>query len=192
MFFSTDNKQQITIINWEMEVKDAETPTKFVNEPSGSLYCPICRKLFENPSISITCGHTFCRSCVSGQLKRSSMVCPLDSAQVDMNNLVPNKAVQGQVEDVLIYCRHGLAGDHLEGEDWMLEETGCKEHIKLGQRDDHEQNCPKEWISCPNSRECIKFRREDLTNHMKDCSFHSCPNESQGTINKDFHIKSNF
>ena len=168
-----------------MEIKAPDDqPTKFVNKPSGSLYCPICRKLFQNPSISITCGHTFCRSCVGGPVTRSqNMICPIDSTQIELASLVPNKAVQGQVEDLLIYCRHSLSENKpVVGEDWELDETGCKEQIKLGERDDHEQNCPKEWINCPNSKECIRARREDLTTHLKDCSFHPCPNESQGRV----------
>ena len=167
-----------------MEIKrSAEQPIKFVNEPSGSLFCPICRKLFQNPSISISCGHTFCRSCVSGQLKRSQMLCPIDSVQIELSSLVPNKAVQGQVEDLLIYCCHGLLREgHIVGEDWELDETGCKEKIKLGEREDHEQNCPKEWVDCPNTKKCMGIRREDLVTHLKDCLFHLCPNESQGII----------
>ncbi|XP_066917138.1 E3 ubiquitin-protein ligase TRAF7-like [Clytia hemisphaerica] len=167
---------------------DEELQTRFVNEPSNSLFCPICRKLFQDPSISIACGHTFCRSCVDSRLRsRSHMTCPLDNAQIETNSLVPNKAVQGQVEDLLIYCRYGLIPNPLEeGSEWEIDNTGCTEHIRLGQRYEHEEVCGKAWVDCPNSKECERMRKEELDTHLRNCSKHICPNQKKGCSFKGF------
>ena len=159
-----------------------EIPTKFVNAPSGSLFCPLCEKLFQDPVISIACGHTFCRPCVDNRLITiPRMSCPVDNAQVELNNLVPNKAVQGQLEDLLIYCRHGLIASD-SNEEWDFDEDGCREQIKLGDRHEHEDTCLMVWMNCPNSKQCTRFRKESLNDHLMGCPYHVCPNESKGIL----------
>ena len=161
-----------------------EIPTKFVSKPSNSLYCPLCRKLFCDPVISITCGHTFCRPCLEANNgMRTTFSCPVDQKPVDIDNLVPNRALQGQLEDLLIYCRHALHRVDSQ-EDFELDDDGCKEHITLGTRSEHEDTCPSAWTPCPNSsNNCGLFRRMDLQQHLTECAYFKCRHcEYRGTI----------
>lgn len=154
-----------------------EVPTKYVNEPSRSLKCPCCEGVFHNPVISIGCGHTFCKDC-TGQL---SLHCPLDQTPFNGSSFVANRALQGQLDELEIYCRHGLMRYDSE-EDFVVDENGCPEKVTLNQREEHELICQYAWVPCPNSSIfCGKFRKKDLDEHLKSCNRYQCSNSSLGT-----------
>jgi len=159
----------------------ADLPTKFVNKPSNALHCNLCNKIFHDPVISMNCGHTFCRQCIADSfMTLNHAICPVDQKHIDVNCLVPNHAVTGQLEDLLIFCRHGLRRVDSD-EDFQFDDAGCKEHITLGLRDEHENICSSALIPCPNSsNHCGKFRRIALKDHLVLCSYHTCINEEKG------------
>lgn len=167
-------------------------PTKFVSQPSTSLFCSLCQKLFQDPVISIGCGHTFCRNCIDNRLLvMTHLTCPVDNVRIELNNIVPNRAVQGQLEDLLIYCCHGLNRTDSDDE-FELEDGGCKEQISLGKRYEHEEHCLMAWVPCTNcSNQCGKFRKKDLTAHLTNCLHHICPNENKGEVYGIFIININ-
>ena len=159
-------------------------PTKFVTEPSSSLKCPMCGHLFREPVISTCCGHTFCRICVNGpqSADKSKIMCPVDAVVMNSDNFVPNRAVQGQLEDLLIFCRHGLYRVDSD-EELLTDEEGCKEHIPFGRRHEHEENCLSAWIPCPNSSNyCGMFRRRDFEQHLQMCTHVPCQFKEQGSV----------
>ena len=164
-------------------------PTKFVVQPSDSLKCPMCRELFNDPVISTQCGHTFCRSCIrngsspNGTSSLSS--CPIDHKVLMRSSLVSNLAVQGQIEDLHIYCCHGLTRADSE-EDFEIDSTGCSEKIPLGRRSEHEELCAFAIVPCPNSsNQCGKFRRKALEDHLQVCTQYRCKHSGRG-IDVDF------
>ena len=148
-------------------------PTKFVEEPSA-LLCPVCKKVFTEPVISVKCGHTFCRTCIE-ELIRNGRNCPLDDQECDSNQLVLNRAVMGQIEDLHIYCCHGLTtGDR--GVTYETDPMGCKEVVRLGRRDEHENVCQFARVSCPIGGEtCGPLRKHQLERHMASCNRVPCP-----------------
>ena len=159
-------------------------PIKFVAEPSSSLKCPLCEGLFRDPVISTKCGHTFCRQCVTSQVRNGSssitLICPIDQTSFNITEVVPNKAVVAQLEDLLIYCRHGLIR-YDSDEDFMIDDTGCPDRIQLGRRHEHENQCPYALLPCPNSsNHCGKFRRRDIENHLRICPRVPCPYSGKG------------
>ena len=158
-------------------------PTKFVNQPSNSLYCQICQKLFHDPVISIRCGHTFCRPCLENHVgTRAILDCPVDNKSIDVNSLVPNRALQGQLEDLLIYCRHSLHRVDSD-DDFQISEDGCKEHITLGRRAEHEDHCLSAWVPCPNSsNHCGLFRKRDFEDHLLLCQHNPCKYYKKGSL----------
>ena len=113
-------------------------PTKFVEEPQA-LICPVCKKIFREPVISIKCGHTFCRICIE-EMIRNGLTCPMDEQECDSGQLVLNRAVIGQIDDLQIYCSHGLVSND-GGRTYEQDPLGCKEVIRFGRREEHESKC---------------------------------------------------
>ena len=159
-------------------------PTKFVVRPSESLKCPICRELFSDPVISTQCGHTFCRRCIrngSVNVKSTSSSCPIDGKVLLKSSLVSNLAVQGQIEDLHIYCCHGLTRTDSEEDLIEIDKTGCPEKIPMGKRSEHEDVCVYAIVPCPNSsNQCGKFRRRVLEEHLQVCTQYRCSFSSRG------------
>ncbi|CAH3032173.1 unnamed protein product [Pocillopora meandrina] len=158
-------------------------PTKFVVQPSESLKCPICRELFKDPVISTQCGHTFCRNCIRNGVSltgNATTKCPLDGTILQRTHLVSNLAVRGQIEDLLIHCRHGLTRSDSE-EDFDIDSSGCQERISFGRRREHEDLCGFALVPCPNSsNQCGKFRRKCLEEHLKVCAQYRCQYSVKG------------
>lgn len=159
------------------------SPTKFVVTPSESLKCPICKEIFNDPVISTQCGHTFCRNCIRNGASitgNSTSKCPLDGTTLLRLHLVSNLAVKGQIEDLLIYCRHGLTRSSSD-EDFEIDSAGCQEKILFGQRADHEETCEFAIVPCPNSsNQCGKFQRRTLEDHLKICTQYRCQYSVKG------------
>lgn len=160
-----------------------ERPTKYAEEPS-SLLCPVCRRIFEEPIISVKCGHTFCRQCIE-DLVRAGNMCPLDGQACDSGKLVLNLAIMGQLADLKIYCCHGLIpldpslisshSDAGGAERYESDPNGCPLKICIGQRKEHEDNCQFAWVECPIAGSaCGRMRKRELESHMEVCSNVPC------------------
>ena len=159
----------------------SKQPTKYVSEPPP-LVCPVCKKVFSQPIISVKCGHTFCKHCIE-ELIRIGQTCPLDDQSCDSGQLVLNRAIVGQLEDLQIYCQYGLRptlssadqGDQDEVE-YERDPEGCPEVLKIGERDAHEQSCPYAFVECPVGSElCGQIRRMQLEEHLEKCTGIPCP-----------------
>ena len=149
------------------------TPTKFVEEPVA-LLCPVCKKVYTEPVISIKCGHTFCKSCIE-ELIGKGQTCPIDNLTCDSNQLVLNRAVSNQIDDLLIYCHHGLISVD-KGKSWKEDGSGCKEVVSLGKRLEHEATCKFAKVLCPvGGQLCGSLRSYQLERHMPACTQVPCP-----------------
>lgn len=147
--------------------------TKFVNEPAA-LICPVCQKIFREPVISVRCGHTFCQQCIESMI-RAGTPCPVDDVQCDTGQLVLNRAVSGQIDDLLIYCCHGLIS-HNNGLSCEKDEGGCSEVIRFGDRQHHEDSCGYSKTVCPVGGEaCGLLRKHAVEDHLSKCTKAPCP-----------------
>ncbi len=163
----------------------AERATKFVEEPAP-LLCPVCKKVFAEPIISVKCGHTFCKVCIEG-LVNAGKRCPLDDQGCDAVQLVLNLAIMGQLADLKIHCCYGIrpsgtsagvtSGSSRDKEvEYEVDPDGCPEQIRLGQRLEHEDNCTYALVECPVAGEgCGLVRKRDLERHMEICASVPCP-----------------
>ena len=62
---------------------------------------------------------------------RDGSTCPLDEQECDSGQLVLNRAVMGQIEDLPVYCCHGLISVD-GGRTYEQDPAGCKEVIRFG------------------------------------------------------------
>ncbi|XP_033754301.1 E3 ubiquitin-protein ligase TRAF7-like isoform X2 [Pecten maximus] len=157
--------------------RDSETedglPVLLVEEPSPHLKCTVCKHLYLDPVISVKCGHTFCRKCAF-RITR----CPIDSQPCDTTQLVVNRIVVGQIEDLLIHCRYGVT--KTDG-GFTSDPSGCQEHIVIGKREEHEANCVYAPVPCPNNAgRCGRFRKSELDQHLEVCHFTPCGHCEKG------------
>lgn len=170
---------------WRLgEMSAGQCPTKYVSEPSP-LLCPVCKSVFNEPIISVRCGHTFCRSCIEYLIK-SGLTCPLDHQTCDSGQLVLNRAIKGQLADLQIYCCHGLRPVQpgqpvqlgcpvMSGQDYEQDPDGCPEVIRVGDRVKHEESCPYALVECPVGRsQCGPIRRLKVEEHMESCTKVPC------------------
>ncbi|GAM17186.1 hypothetical protein SAMD00019534_003610, partial [Acytostelium subglobosum LB1] len=149
----------------------------FVQTPSSSLMCPIHNGLFRDPFIA-KCGHTFCRNCVLARTNSNARIeCPIDKTQLVENDFFPNLAISAQISDLMIYCRYGLKTHNGE---WVVDDSGCTERIRVGSRAEHEKACDHAIISCPYNKSCTPMKRYKMKQHMIICSHIHCPHRSAG------------
>lgn len=147
-------------------------PTKFVEEPPA-LVCPICQQIFQEPVISVKCGHTFCRLCIESMVQTGAP-CPIDDIPCDSTQLVINRAVIGQIDDLMIHCCYGIVSDG--GRGYKIDPEGCQDVFKLSQRDAHENVCEYCKVTCPvGGDKCGLWRKKDLDHHLQNCSQIPCP-----------------
>lgn len=152
---------------------DERPLTLFTSEPSQHLKCPVCQKLYRDPVINIGCGHTFCQKCAN-----STSHCPIDGNQCVPTQLVVNRLVVGQIEDLQIYCRYGVMEENGQ---LVPDPSGCQQKIHLGARKSHEDRCEFVPIPCPNlNNTCGKFRKSELDEHLKVCVFKPCRHQDKG------------
>lgn len=145
----------------------------FLDPPNSMLFCPLCKKVFNDPVIT-TCGHTFCRRCV---LQSKYSCCPID--KVALSVCVANLAVSEQVGELHVRCRYGVkfAADARTVE---VDPTKCPTTVKLSARKEHEQECEYSTVPCPNNPSCPQMLRRDLSNHLSHCDHALCPQHKYG------------
>ncbi|XP_069112218.1 E3 ubiquitin-protein ligase TRAF7-like isoform X3 [Argopecten irradians] len=150
-----------------------EPPILLIDEPSPHLKCTVCKKLYNEPVISVKCGHTFCSKCAF-RITR----CPIDSQPCDTTQLVVNRIVVGQIEDLLIHCRYGVIKTD---NGFTTDPSGCQEHIVIGKRQEHESTCTYAPVPCPNNAgHCGRFRKSELDQHLEVCHFTPCGHCEKG------------
>ncbi|XP_071957640.1 E3 ubiquitin-protein ligase TRAF7-like isoform X1 [Antedon mediterranea] len=154
-----------------------------VKQPSTQLNCPFCKKLLLNPVISTECGHTFCQACTCRPLdtgdKANPVVCPVDGKLINPDNLVVNRAIASQIDDLVVYCPHGIT--RLTSRDYVPEEGGCPVQLTIADIEDHEQTCEYVKLGCPNNETlCGTFRKKELDDHVKVCPYMACKYAENG------------
>ncbi|XP_033110153.1 E3 ubiquitin-protein ligase TRAF7-like [Anneissia japonica] len=155
-----------------------------VEQPSAQLKCPFCRKLLFNPVISTDCGHTFCQACSTTAAKTdgaraSAVVCPVDGKPIHPGNLVVNRAIASQIDDLVVYCPRGIK--RLTSHDYVPEEGGCPVQLTIANIDEHELQCEYVKLGCPNNEPvCGTFRRNELDEHLRICPYVPCRYAANG------------
>ncbi|XP_022110487.1 E3 ubiquitin-protein ligase TRAF7-like isoform X2 [Acanthaster planci] len=154
----------------------------FAEEPSVHLFCPSCKRLLQDPVISVVCGHTFCRHCLTdGKDSVILDACPVDEKPLKNTSVVANRAITSQLDDILVYCKNGIKRFSSRNDELITDTCGCPELIRLSQKAEHEASCPYSSLQCPNSPECGTLLRLDLEEHVVTvCPFVKCHHYEKG------------
>ena len=85
-------------------------------KPPDRLICKICHLSSRDAYLSVCCGHIFCKSCLNNAKKASakSIVCPVCRDEEFVT--FPNKAVDREVKELLIFCTNKERGCEWQGE----------------------------------------------------------------------------
>lgn len=125
----------------------------FVDPPPDTLVCKICHCPSKEPHLSVCCGHTFCKSCLTSA-KNVADVCPMCRS----TNLqtFPNKQNERLIKSLHVFCTNKDKGC-----EWQGEVNDIKIHL---------DGCRFEEVRCLNN--CgVSVQRQYLSNHTKnECS----------------------
>jgi len=128
---------------------------KFTDVPLDRLLCNICQFISRDPHLSVCCGQVFCKSCLDGTRRASTIndSCPVcrDKEFVTF----PNKQADREIRSLHVMCTN--------------KERGCEWEGELNDINNHLGNsdgCQFEDVKCSN--ECGKMlQRQYLISHVE-------------------------
>ncbi|XP_068683028.1 TNF receptor-associated factor 4-like isoform X2 [Montipora foliosa] len=161
---------------------------KFVDVVEDDLLCPICQLPLKEAVQTGECGHRFCRRCLEQHFMRQERdgqepKCPLDNIVLNRDkDIFPDKATQRKILSFIIHCPR----------------DGCQWTGELRAKEDHENDCQRFPVNCPNG--CGEsIPREEMCLHTEDkCPLAPlpCPYADMGCTKKvlqddiDSHVES--
>ena len=97
----------------------------FVDPPPDTLVCKICHCPSKEPHLSVCCGHTFCKSCLTSA-KNIADVCPM--CRCTYLQTFPDKQNERLIKSLHIFCTNKDKGCEWQGEvnDIKIHLDGCQ------------------------------------------------------------------
>ncbi|XP_065916952.1 TNF receptor-associated factor 3-like [Dysidea avara] len=128
----------------------------FVTTPADWLMCNICHYPSRDPYLSGCCGHTFCKSCLEGAKKATTIsdACPI--CRNEEFPTMPNKQADRTVRSLHVFCTNKEKGC-----EWQGEVNNIVGHVT------NSDGCQFEEVICPNGcGMCVQ--RKYLSSHVED------------------------
>ena len=147
------------------------------------LICPICNKIFWNPQECGECGIVFCEPCLKRSLIKKES-CPKCGKGAEFRS---SKSTIRHLEILLFSCSNYQCTETMGYFDLPnhlcpYDKLSCEIRICTwkGERKSlpgHLENCPCEFIQCPNDCGTMRMRKE-MNLHRDECQFEEvrCPN----------------
>ena len=79
---------------------------KFSDKVDPNLICSVCREVFENP-VRTTCGHVFCRQCVSEWLSFGNDNCPECRKALKEEDVSADRLIASLIGNLVVHCPNG-------------------------------------------------------------------------------------
>ena len=134
---------------------------EFVDTPLDMVTCKICYLPSREPHLSDCCGHTFCKSCLTGyEVSVSHPLtnfascggCPM--CRSEDFKCVRNKQTERMVKSLRVYCTNKS-----EGCKWQGEVSSIDSHLA--------DYCQYQMVDCPN--DCGRsFQQQHLIDHVEN------------------------
>ncbi|XP_065916908.1 paramyosin-like [Dysidea avara] len=128
----------------------------FVTTPADWLMCNICHYPSRDPYLSGCCGHTFCKSCLEGAKKATTIsdACPI--CRDEEFATMPNKQADRTVRSLHVFCTNKEKGC-----EWQGEVNNIVSHVT------NSDGCQFEDVICSNGcGMCVQ--RQYLSSHVED------------------------
>ncbi|XP_028175860.1 TNF receptor-associated factor 4-like [Ostrinia furnacalis] len=104
----------------------ALTETVLSNQPESRYECPVCLNWLRDPVIT-TCGHKFCKSCITSWLQNSGH-CPIDNINLSMKvDIFPDNYTKREIQEQRMSC--------------PFADKGCKLKVTPLDLDSHIASC---------------------------------------------------
>ena len=128
----------------------------FVATPADWLVCNICHYPSRDPYLSGCCGHTFCKSCLEGAKKATTIsdACPI--CRNEEFATMPNKQADRIVRSLHVFCTNKEKGC-----EWQGEVNNIVSHIT------NSGGCQFEEEICTNGCR-MRVQRQYLSSHVED------------------------
>ncbi|CAG8499185.1 17974_t:CDS:2 [Funneliformis caledonium] len=129
----------------------------YVESVNSNLICCICQTPFVEPVVIDSCGHTFCKDCITRSLSTRS-TCPVDRSHIsNVNELKPAaKIIVNMVNELLVYCPNKNDGCLYQGQRQLL-----NFHLQ--------EECLFTKLECRNEECREMILKKDLSKHMESC-----------------------
>lgn len=102
------------------------TDTVLSNQPESRYECPVCLNWLHEPMIT-TCGHKFCKSCITSWLQNSGH-CPIDNVNLSMKvDIFPDNYTRREIHEQRMSCPFAA--------------KGCNAKVAPLELDNHITNC---------------------------------------------------
>ncbi|XP_065917309.1 hyaluronan mediated motility receptor-like [Dysidea avara] len=128
----------------------------YVTTPADWLMCNICHYPSRDPYLSGCCGHTFCKSCLEGAKKATTIsdACPICRDKEFVT--IPNKQADRIVRSLHVFCTNKEKGC-----EWQGEVNNIVSHVM------NSDGCQFEEVMCTNGcGMCVQ--RQYLSSHVED------------------------
>ncbi|XP_026326999.1 TNF receptor-associated factor 2-like [Hyposmocoma kahamanoa] len=93
--------------------------TVLSNQPESRYECPVCLNWLRDPVIT-TCGHKFCKSCITSWLQNSGH-CPIDNINLSMKvDIFPDNYTKREIQEQRMSCPFASKGKFISCNVYVL------------------------------------------------------------------------
>ncbi|CAG0901757.1 unnamed protein product [Cyprideis torosa] len=132
----------------------------FVDPPPRGFICDICTDVLNNPQELTTCGHIFCKRCITQWISQNQ-TCPKDRKNITSSSLRDPSVIWCQMlGDLRVRCP----------------ESGCKDVVTLDALSNHRRSCKTTMVQCPGGCGLKMLKKRTIK--------HSCVNYLQQELAK--------
>ncbi|XP_020802976.1 TNF receptor-associated factor 6 [Drosophila serrata] len=135
--------------------------------------CAICIDWLNEPVLT-SCGHRFCRSCLTAWLQKNNQCCPLDNKCLSAeHDIFPDNYTRREIEQLKHKCPNSPLGCSVVASPIELHRhlPSCPYRRQLAQ-DPPEEKCPFAKIKCdfvgrPETNQLEEHLKADMPHHMQ-------------------------
>ncbi|XP_013161562.1 PREDICTED: TNF receptor-associated factor 6-like [Papilio xuthus] len=139
--------------------------TVLSNQPESRYECPVCLNWLRDPVIT-TCGHKFCKSCITSWLRNSGH-CPIDNINLSMKvDIFPDNYTKREIQEQRMSCPFAAKGCNVKVTPLDLDAhiAACEHNQPDTSAAQTRLPCAFHAVGCKDTFES----QEDMNNHLQN------------------------